>query len=120
MKGELSMELTYRMEGDYLLPNLSAPEEPRVGKYGILRQSYLKKHRNGIYTGLFISGKLNGHLEKVDRQANEMVERLIEQMAKAEGVTEEMKAADQMKWVGLMNNIKARAEEVVFKELIYS
>lgn len=114
------MELTYRLEGDYLLPNLSAPEEPRVGKYGMLRLSYLRKHRNGIYTGLFISGKLNSHLEEVDRQANEMVERLVEQMDEAEGVTEEMKAADQMKWVGLMNNIKVRAEEIVFKELIYS
>lgn len=114
------MELTYRMEGGYLLPNLSAPEATRVSKYGMLRLSYLRKHRNGIYTGLFISGRLNGHLEEVDRQANEMVERLVEQIAKAEGVTEEMKAADQVKWVRLMNNIKERAEEIVFKELIYS
>lgn len=113
------MELTYRMEGDYLLPNLTMPEAPRVGKYGMRRRSYLEKHRNGIYTGLFISGRLNRHLEEIDRQATEMVERLIEQMAKAECVTETLKADDQMRWVGLMNNIRDRAEEVVLKELIY-
>lgn len=113
------MELTYRMVGDYLLPKLAMPEAPRVGKYGMLHLSFLRKHRNGIYTGLFISGRLNRHLEEIDRQAAEMVNQLIEQMAEAEGVTEELKAADQMRWVGLMNNIKERAEEVVLKELIY-
>ena len=114
------MELTYRMEGDYLLPNLTMPEAPKLGKYGMLRRSYLQKHRNGIYTGLFISGRLNGQLEETDRQANEMMERLTEQMAQAEGVTEDLKASDQMKWVGLMNNIRARAEEVVLREIVYA
>lgn len=114
------MEVTYRAEGDYLLPNLTVPEAPRVGKYGMLRRSYLKNHRNGIYTGMMLSGKLDGHLVEIDRQAHEMVERLIEQMAAQQGVNEQLKAADQMKWVGLMNNIKASAEEIVLRELIYN
>ena len=114
------MELTYRTEGDYRLPNLSVPEAPKVGKYGMLRRSYLKNHRNGIYTGMLLSGELNSHLEEIDRQATEMVERLTEQMATQQGVTERLKASDQMKWVGLMNNIKASAEEVAMKELVYA
>ena len=114
------MEVTYRAEGDYLLPNLTVPEAPWVGKYGMLRRSYLKNHRNGIYTGMMLSGKLDGHLVEIDRQAHEMVERLIEQMAAQQGVNEQLKAADQMKWVGLMNNIKASAEEIVLRELIYN
>lgn len=114
------MEATYRAEGDYLLPNLTVPEAPRVGKYGMLRRNYLKNHRNGIYTGMMLSGKLDGHLVEIDRQAHEMVERLIEQMAAQQGVNEQLKATDQMKWVGLMNNIKASAEEIVLRELIYN
>ena len=114
------MEVTYRAEGDYLLPNLTVPEAPRVGKYGMLRRSYLKNHRNGIYTGMMLSGSLDGHLVEIDRQAHEMVERLIEQMAAQQGVNEQLKATDQMQWVGLMNNIKASAEEIVLRELIYN
>ena len=114
------MKVTYRAEGDYLLPNLAVPEAPKVGKYGMLRREYLRKNRNGLYTGMLLSGKLNGHLEEVDRQATEMVEHLTTQMAKAEGVTEELKAKDQMKWVGLMNSIRASAEEVALRELVYS
>ena len=114
------MELTYRTEGDYRLPNLSVPEAPKVGKYGMLRRSYLKNHRNGIYTGMLLSGELDGHLEEIDRQATEMVERLTEQMAAQQGATESLKASDQMKWVGLMNSIKASAEEVAMKELVYA
>ena len=114
------MEVTYRTEGDYLLPNLTVPEAPKVGKYGMLRREYLRKNKNGLYTGMLLSGKLNGHLEEVDRQANEMVENLTTQMAKAEGVTEQLKATDQMRWVGLMNNIRASAEEVALRELVYA
>ena len=114
------MEVTYRTEGDYLLPNLTVPEAPKVGKYGMLRREYLRKNKNGIYTGMLLSGKLNGHLEEVNRQATEMVENLTAQMAKAEGVTEQLKATDQMRWVGLMNNIRASAEEVVLRELVYA
>ena len=113
------MELTYRTESGYRLPNLDVPEAPQVGKYGMLRRSYLANHKHGIYTGRLITGELNSHLAEIDRQATEMVDRLTEQMAAEQGVTEELKASDQMKWVGLMNGIQASAEEVVLKELVY-
>lgn len=114
------MELTYTMQGDYLLPDLTVPESPTLGKYGMLRRSYLKDHRDGIYTGMLLTGKLNAHLTEIDRQATEMMERLTAQMAKAHGVTESLKASDQMKWVQMMNNIRSAAEEIVLTELIYS
>ena len=113
------MELTYTMQGDYLLPDLSVPESPTLGKYGMLRRIYLRDHRDGIYTGMLLSGKLNSHLADIDRQANEMMERLTSEMAKTQGVTESLKATDQMRWVQMMNNIRNSAEEVVFSELIY-
>lgn len=113
------MAVTYRTEGDYQLPNLTVPEAPTVGKYGMLRRSYLRSYRNGIYTGLMLSGKLNSHLEEIDRQASEMLEKLTTQMAQDQGVTENLKASDQMKWVRLMNSIRASAEEMVLTELIY-
>ena len=72
MKGADEMELTYRQEGDYLLPNLSVPEAPRVGKYGMLRRTYLRQHRNGLYTGMQLTGRLDAHLEEIDRQASEI------------------------------------------------
>ncbi len=114
------MELTYRKVGDYFVPNLEIPESPKIGKYGMLRRSYLRKNRQGIYTGLLLSGKLSGHLEEIDKQAIEMMECLVFQMAKLQGVTEELKVQDQLKWVGVMNNIRAAAEEIVLKELVYS
>ena len=114
------MELTYTTRGDYLLPDLNVPESPKIGKYGMLRRSYLREHRDGIYTGMLLSGKLNGHLEEIDRTANEMMNRLTAELAKAQGVTESLKASNQMKWVGLMNNIRHQAEEIVMTELVYS
>ena len=114
------MELTYRTESGYQLPNLTVPEAPKVGKYGMLRRSYLNKHRHGIYTGMLLTEELNSHLEEIDRQATEMVERLMDRMAREQGVTGELKASDQMKWVGLMNNIRASAEEVAMRELVYA
>ena len=114
------MELTYRRSGDYRLPNLDVPEAPEVGKYGMLRRSYLANHRRGIYTGMLLAGELNSHLAEIDREATEMVERLTERMAVEQGVTEELKASDQMKWVGLMNNIRAAAEEVALAEIVYA
>ena len=114
------MELTYRKVGDYFIPNLEVPESPKIGKYGMLRRSYLRRDHQGIYTGLLLSGKLNKHLEEVDQQADEMVKRLVSQMVKLQGVTEELKAQDQLKWAGVMNNIRAAAEEIVLKELVYS
>lgn len=114
------MELTYRQEGDYLLPNLEVPESPKIGRYGMLRRDYLRKNHDGIYTGMLLRGTLNSHLEETDRQAMEMMEYLMSRMAQQEGVTESLKATDQMRWVALMNNIRQRAEEIVLTELIYA
>ena len=114
------MELTYRTESGYRLPNLDVPEAPKVGKYGMLRRSYLANHKHGIYVGMLLTGELNSHLEEIDRQATEMVERLTQRMAAEQGVTESLKASDQMKWVGLMNNIKAAAEEAALAEIVYA
>ena len=114
------MELTYTTRGDYLLPDLNVPESPKIGKYGMLRRSYLREHRDGIYTGMLMLGKLNGHLEEIDRTANEMMYRLTTELAKAQGVTESLKASNQMQWIGLMNNIRNQAEEIVMTELVYS
>ena len=114
------MELTYRMQGDYRLPNLIPPESPKVGKYGMLRHSYLRKHREGLYTGMLMEGTLNAHLEEVDREANRMLEQLTTQIALEQGVTEELKARDQMLWVQRMNNIRQAAEEIIYSQLIYT
>ena len=114
------MELTYRQTGDYLVPDLELPENPKVGKFGMLRQTYLREHRSPIYTGMLFSGKLNPHLEEIDRQANEMLDRLILQMKKEQGVTEQLKAENQMLWVQTMNNIRNTAEEIVLSELVYN
>ena len=86
----------------------------------MLRRSYLANHKHGIYVGMLLTGELNGHLEEIDRQATEMVEQLTARMAAEQGVTESLKASDQMKWVGLMNNFKAAAEEVAMRELVYA
>ena len=119
-KGATNMELTYTMQGDYLIPDLTVPEGPKLGKYGTLRRTFLRKHRDGIYTGMLLNGTLNSHLEEVDRQANEMMERLTRQMAEKQGVTERLKAEDQMRWVQMMNSIRHSAEEVILNDLIYA
>ena len=113
-------ELTYHRHGDYLIPDLETPEAPRIGKYGTMRHQYLRNHHRGIFDGMLLNGTLNAHLEEIDRQDNEMMERLTLQMAQREGVTEALKAEDQMAWVAAMNNIKNRAEEIVLHELIYA
>ncbi len=110
---------TYYREGDYLIPNLIAPESPHIGVWGERRRQYLPKNRDGIYTGMLLSGTLNAHLEEIDRTANEMLSRIIEGMARREGITEALKAENQMEWVQRMNAIRAAAEEVVRSELIY-
>ena len=111
---------TYHQEGDYLIPDLAAPPSPHIGIWGLRRKNYLLKNREPIYTAMFLSGKLNAHLEEVDQQAEEILFQLVDQMARAEGVTEQLKVTDQMAWVGAMNNIRAKAEEVVYAELIYA
>lgn len=112
--------LTYTLHGDYYLPDLESPEAPRIGKYGTMRHNYLRDYHRGVFDGMLLTDRLNAHLEEVDRQANEMMELLTEQMAKAEGVNEALKARDQMGWVAAMDNIKNRAEEVVLHDLIYA
>ena len=112
--------MSYTLHGDYYLPDLVLrEEEPIYGKYGMLRKQFLKEHRSAGYQYLLLTGKLNEHLNQIDQEAREQVETLMEQMTEKQGVTEELKAQDQMKWVRLMNNIKASAEEIVLKNMIY-
>lgn len=115
----MNQSITYHREGDYLLPNLIPPKSIPVGIWGQRRRDYLRRHKDPIYTGLLLSGKLESHLAEIDQSATEMYELLVEQMAQAEGITEELKATDQMAWVSQMNNIRDRATEVVLNELIY-
>lgn len=114
------MELTYTMQEDYLIPDLTVPESPKLGKYGMLRRTFLREHRDGIYTGMLLNGTLNSHLEEVDRQAQKMLDDLTEQMKALNGVTEQLKAEDQMQWVQMMNSIRHSAEEVILNDLIYA
>ena len=110
--------MSYTLHGDYYLPDLVLrEEEPTYGKYGMLRKQFLKEHRSARYQYLLLTGKLNEHLNQTDQEAREQVETLMEQMTEKQGVTEELKAQDQMEWVRLMNNIKASAEEMVLKLL---
>ena len=112
-------EITYHREGDYLIPDLLPPESPHIGIWGIRRLNFLKQHHNGIYTGMLLSGKLNEHLEEIDRSANEMFDLLVKQYAAREGVTEQLKGENQMEWVRRMNSIRMRVEETIACELIY-
>ena len=117
------MELTYTKCGDYYIPDLvldGDEEYHPLGKYGRLRETFLREHHHGTYTSMLLTGRLNDHLDEIDHSADEMMERVIAQMAKAEGVTEALKAADQMAWVGKMNSIRLRAEETVFADLVYA
>lgn len=112
--------LSYTLHGDYYLPDLKInEEEPTYGKYGIMRKQFLKEHRSAKYQYLVLAGKLTEHLNQVDKEAREKVEMLVEQMAERWGVTEELKTQNQMEWVRRMNNIKANAEEIALKEIIY-
>ena len=112
--------MSYTFHGDYYLPDLVLnEEEPTYGKYGMLRKQFLKEHRSARYQYLLLTGKLNEHLNQTDQEAREQVEMLMKQMAEKKGVTEELKVQDQMKWVGLMNNIKVSAEEIILKNMVY-
>lgn len=116
------MNITYEKCGDYLIPNLIPNPEPEgeLRKFGLMRKSYLENYRRGIYSGLLLSGELKKHLLVIQEQAEEMFNLLVEQMAEREGVTEQLKAQDQMLWVQRMNNIRARAEEIVGEDIIYN
>ena len=111
--------ITYRQEGDYLLPNIEAPESPQIGFWGQRRLKHLRENKEVLYMTMLMSGTLTDYLEEVDQSADEMLERLVTQMKKQEGITETLKATNQMEWVQRMNNIRNRAEEIVYQELIY-
>ena len=112
--------MSYTLHGDYYLPDLVLrEEEPTYGKYGMLRKQFLKEHRSARYQYMLLTGKLNEHLNQIDQEVREQVETLMEQMTEKQGVTEELKAQDQMKWARLMNNIKASAEEIILKNMVY-
>lgn len=114
--------ISYTLHGDYYLPDLALPEEERgveIGVWGQRHLRYIKKNRKVLYLNLLTSGKLNGHLADIDKQAEDMLSRLVKQMAERECVTEQLKADNQMEWVARMNNIRSRATEIVNKDLIY-
>lgn len=115
--------LSYTLHGDYYLPDLEINEEEPTygiyGIYGIMRKQFLKEHRSARYQYLVLTGKLTEHLNQVDKEVREKVEMLVEQMAEQWGVTEELKMQDQMEWVRRMNNIKATAEEIAYKNIIF-
>lgn len=115
------MDGTYRREGNYLVPNLLPPEPPRhqIGKYGRLCQSYLKEHRPIVYNTMLLAGTLWQYLADTDQTCNERMDFLTRLMAEREGVTDALKASDQMAWVGAMNNIRSRAEEIILREVVY-
>ena len=116
------MEVTYRVQEGFRLPNLLMPQEQEthLGKYAELRRQYLKKHRRVLYTNLKTRGQLAAHLAEIEEIAQRMVTQAVAQMAKAEGVTEGLKVADPQRWTGLMNNLKHSAEEAVLNDLIYN
>ncbi len=116
-------ELTYTRVGDYYIPDLILDEEPEqdvfYGKYGDLRRDYLREHKPRLWAVLVNNGTLADHLKGIERAAERRMDTLLPQMMKASGVTEELKACDQMAWVGLVNNCRARADEIILTELVY-
>lgn len=116
------MKIEYSKQDDYLLPNILPPQDSDdhpIGKYGRIRSRYLKNHRRVLYSNLLTSGKLHSHLCDIEEDAQSRMELLTRQMAQAQGITEQLKADNQMEWVGRMNNIRHAAKEVILKELIY-
>ena len=112
--------LKYKLIGDYYYPCLEAPEAPKVGRFGMMYHDYLRNNKKVTYSGLMLSGKLKEHIEDVDRQAEVMFSQLVNRMKQAEGITEQLKAADQMEWVRRMNSIRDRAEEIVKSEVLFA
>ena len=114
--------LWYELQGDYYLPCLKLPKEEtaHIGIFGQRHRRYLKTHRKALYTSLLTRGKLNGYLADINRQAEGMFSRLVNQMAKAEGIPEALKAADQLEWVRRMNSVRNRASEIVAKEILFT
>lgn len=116
-------KITYRKEGDYLIPNLCLEKTKdsncHIGKFGRLRLKYLKEHKRSLYTELFLDGTLLKHLSLIDEDSNKRLDYLVSELAKEEGIDENLKRTNQLEWVQSMNNIKNRAEEIVLSELIY-
>ena len=110
---------TYQQEGDYLFPNIEVPESPVIGIWGQRRLQYLRTSKRALYTVMLMGDKLKNHLEEVDKSAEGMFNQLIVQMKAQEGITEELKANNQLEWVQRMNNIRNRVSAIVYKELIY-
>ena len=112
---------TYREENGHLIPNVTLPEQTdyQIGKYGRMHLDYIKSHRRGRYTTLLTEGKLNARLHGIDLEATKMLENIIPRLAAEKGIDEEMKARDMLRWVAEMNNIKASAEEIVLREVVY-
>ena len=117
------MELTYTKIGDYYYPDLCLPpvdDDRPLSKYGMLRKTYLKQHQPMMYDRLLLAGKLDDHLREIDTLATEQVGLIIAGLAAKEGVNEQLKATDQLRWVGLMNSFKATAEEQILREIVYA
>ena len=112
---------TYREENGHLIPNVTLPEqtEYQIGKYGRMHLDYIKNHRRGRYTTLLTEGKLNARLHEIDVEANEMLETIIPRLVAERGIDEDLKAHDMLRWVAEMNNIKASAEEIVLREVVF-
>ena len=113
-------ELTYTSSGDYLIPDLSVPAAEPIGKYGRMRRDFLQENRPVLWNSLVLSGKLYPQLAEIDAAAQSRLGQLMPALAKAPGATEALKASDPMKWVGLMNNCKEQAEEMILKEIVFS
>ena len=123
MTAELNQNgIHYTLHGDYYLPDLGFPEKASapLGRYGRMRKAYIEEHRPGLYERLLLSGKLYEHLVEIDTCCTERMERMLNRMAEAEGITEGLKATDQMAWIGRMNGIRQRAEEIVLEEIVYT
>ena len=113
--------IKYELSGEQYYPMLEISEknDHKIGKYGLLHRDYIKQHKRGTYTTLLTEGRLNAHLHEIDVKANEMVEAIIANLARERGIDEELKASDALKWAAEMNSIKASAEEIVLREVIY-
>lgn len=114
--------ISYTLQGDYYLPDLALPEQEDkpIGLWGCRHLCHIKRHKKVLYTNLLTSGKLNSYLANIDEQAEDMFPQLVKQIAEREGVTEQLKANNQMEWVTLMNNIRSRATEIVYHDIIYN
>ena len=114
------MNLEYREYSDYLIPNICLSSAPRIGRYGRLRHQYLRKHKEPLFTALLMQNKLNSHLEEIDKSAQEIYDQLMNQLKEQYGITEKLKAENQLLWVQKMNEIHHTADEIVLAEFIYN